>query len=232
MCRAVIGWMLVAAGVGAASAAAQSPVIVDVTQEPSHHWEMSNDWVRVLDVVVAPHTTTLMHRHVDDYLFVTLVGGDADITNQRWGQPPAHLDLHAGDVNFAAGLFAHSAAVNSDRAFHNTTIALRHAATNVKRCDSGCVWRADQWVVTRATIPPGGKIEISATATQPALLVGVSTVQLTRSGGRGGTSVVRGGPGAIAWLGGGAAGGLNGGPLTNTGSSPAQIVVLAFKPAV
>ncbi len=226
----VIGSVL-AASVVATTVAARSLDIVDVTQEPHHHVVMTNDWVRVLDVIVPAHTSTLMHRHVDDYLFVTLEGGAAQISNQRWGDPPAELDLHVGDVNFAAGLFAHLATVNSDGPFHNTTIALRQPATNVQRCDSGCVWRADQWVVTRATIPPGGTIDIHATATQPALLVGVSSVALSRPGAAGGASVVRGGPGAFAWMGGGAGGGLSGGPVANAGSSPAQIVVLAFKPA-
>ena len=122
----VIESMLIVGGVVATNALAQVPPIVDVTHEPRHHLEMTNDCVRVFDVVVAPHTTTLVHRHVDDYLFVTLVGGDADVTNVRWGDAPSPLILHAGDVNFAAGLFAHSAAVNSDGPFHNTTIALRH----------------------------------------------------------------------------------------------------------
>src|SRR5208283_4221900 len=118
----------------------------------------------------------MVHRHVDDYLFVTLAGGDADVTNLRVGEPPAHLVLHAGDVNFAAGLFSHSATVNSDGPFHNVTVALLHAATHVERCDTGCVWRSDQWVVTRATIPPGGRLDIGATADRPALLIGVSKI--------------------------------------------------------
>ena len=109
-----------------ASAFAQAPPkVVDVTHEPSHHLALSNEHVRVFNVIVAPHTTTLIHRHDRDYMFVTY--GENEITTQRVGDSTVHLTLHDGEVRFTPGGFAHSAEVLSDHPFHNSTIELLEA---------------------------------------------------------------------------------------------------------
>src|SRR6476646_4130735 len=84
---------------------------VEITSEPSHHLVLENAFVRVFDVSVAPKATTLVHRHNNDYVFVTL--GDADITNARVGAQPARLQLKDGDARYTAGGFAHAAINNS-----------------------------------------------------------------------------------------------------------------------
>jgi hypothetical protein len=45
---------------------------VQVSEEPRHHKVLANEWVRVLDVHVPPHDTTLMHKHSTPSVFIVL----------------------------------------------------------------------------------------------------------------------------------------------------------------
>jgi quercetin dioxygenase-like cupin family protein len=105
--------------------AAQTTTEVEVTSEPSHHLALENEYVRVFKVEVAPHTSTLMHRHRHDYVFVTL--GDAHVSNEVEGKPPVDVKLTDGDTRFVAGNFAHVAKNLSDQSFRNVTIELMQA---------------------------------------------------------------------------------------------------------
>jgi hypothetical protein len=66
--------------------AAQTATEVEITAEPSHHLALENEFIRVFKVEVAPHASTLMHRHRHDYVFVTL--GDAHVSNEVEGKLP------------------------------------------------------------------------------------------------------------------------------------------------
>lgn len=101
---------------------AQTTTEVEITAEPSHHLVLENEYVRVFKVEVAPHTSTLMHRHRHDYIFVTL--GDAHVSNEVEGKPPVDLKLPDGDTRFTPGNFAHMAKDLSDEPFRNVTIEL------------------------------------------------------------------------------------------------------------
>ena len=102
--------------------AAQTATEVEITSEPSHHLALENEYLRVFQVEVAPHTATLMHRHRHDYVFVTL--GDAHISNEVEGKPPVDVRLTDGDARFTSGNFAHVARNLSDRPFRHVTIEL------------------------------------------------------------------------------------------------------------
>lgn len=45
---------------------------VQVSQEPRHHKVLENAYVRVLDVRIPPHDTTMMHKHSTPSVFVML----------------------------------------------------------------------------------------------------------------------------------------------------------------
>src|SRR5689334_1661157 len=45
---------------------------VAITAEPHHHLLLENQQVRVWLAEVAPHDSTLMHRHDHDYAFVSI----------------------------------------------------------------------------------------------------------------------------------------------------------------
>ena len=93
---------------------AEAPA-VELTAEPSHHLALENEQVRVFQVEVAPHASTLLHRHGHDYLFVTL--GDARFTNEVQGKAPVEVKLADGETRFTPGDFAHTAKNLADRPF-------------------------------------------------------------------------------------------------------------------
>jgi quercetin dioxygenase-like cupin family protein len=101
---------------------AQTTTEVEITAEPSHHLVLENEYLRVFKVEVSPQVSTLMHRHRHDYVFVTL--GDAHLSNEVEGKPPADVKLTDGDTRFTPGNFAHVARNLSDQPFRNVTIEL------------------------------------------------------------------------------------------------------------
>lgn len=120
------------------SAAAQTaaPATVEITAEPFHHLVLKNKKVRVFSVEVPPKASTLMHRHKNDYVFVTL--GDSEVMNLRQGEKPAELRLNDGDVRFTKGGFAHIARNLKDVPFRNVTIEVLKPARGIVRlatCD-------------------------------------------------------------------------------------------------
>ncbi len=102
--------------------AAQTVSEVEITSEPSHHFALENEYIRVFKVEVAPHASTLMHRHRHDYIYVTL--GDAHVSNEVEGKPPVDVRLADGETRSTAGNFAHVARNLSDHPFRNVTIEL------------------------------------------------------------------------------------------------------------
>ena len=101
---------------------APTTIEVQITSEPSHHLVLENESMRVFKVEVAPHASTLMHRHRHDYVFVTL--GDVHASNQVEGKPSVDLKLSDGETRLVAGNFAQVAKHLSDQPFRNATIEL------------------------------------------------------------------------------------------------------------
>jgi hypothetical protein len=231
---------------------AQAPQIVDVSHEPRHHLVLSNAYVRVFNVIVAAHTTTLIHRHDRDYLYVTL--GNADIAAQKVNDTAVKLSLHDGEVRFAAGGFAHSAAVTGDSDFHNTTIELLKPATHLQQCTVSCAepaacsvtrggacpavtrdFGADQWTAVSVTLPPAGRLELVDGA-GAVLVVAVSGVALARGGPASGDAPIRGGPGTLGWVSASPRPGADGHTgaartLINASKVPARFVMVEFRNA-
>jgi len=98
------------------------PSEVEITSEPSHHLAFQNSYVRVFQVEVAPHSSTLLHRHRHDYIFVSL--GPAEISNEVEGKSPITLKLQDGEARFTQGNFAHVARNLANTPFRNVTIEL------------------------------------------------------------------------------------------------------------
>ena len=57
---------------------------VPVEHEPSHRWIFENQYVRVLDVVLAPGESTLFHTHSHDSIAVRLT--DSTVQEQPFGE--------------------------------------------------------------------------------------------------------------------------------------------------
>jgi quercetin dioxygenase-like cupin family protein len=168
---------------------AQQSQPVEITSEPRHHLVFENEYVRVFDVTVEPKTSTLVHRHNHDYLFVTL--GDSDVASVRPGEQPVHLVLKDGETRFTPGNFAHAAINQSDKPFHNITIELLKPSTNVATCKESCsapcpggsdacgsraeqLITSDQWIVTSINSETG-KFPAEAEKS-PRLLIAVDNI--------------------------------------------------------
>lgn len=110
------------------------PAAVPITSEPHHRLVFASRTVRIFDVVVPPHASTLWHRHDYDYFFVVL--NHSRVRVEQPGQPPKDLDLPAGAVRVAGGGFVHALQNEDDTAFHNVTVELLDPHTLAGRC--GC----------------------------------------------------------------------------------------------
>ncbi len=215
--------------------AAQTASEVEITAEPSHHLAVENEYVRVFKVEVAPHASTLMHRHHHDYVYVTL--GDAYLSNEVEGKAPVDAKLSDGETRFATGNFAHIARNLSDQPFRNVTIELMQ---DEKLRQTPSPWPEESGEKTF----PGGRskilfvkdgvrvseVNLAPGAIVPShhhdgshLLVAVSDLDLRSD--VDGSGPMRGQlkTGDIKWLPGGYTH-----TLTNVGKSPARFVTVEF----
>jgi len=102
------------------SGPSKTPKEVEITAEPSHHMVFQNRYVRVFQVEIPAKSSTLLHRHRHDYVFVSL--GAADISNEVEGKPPVEVKLNDGEARFTPGNFAHVARNLAPTSFRNITI--------------------------------------------------------------------------------------------------------------
>jgi quercetin dioxygenase-like cupin family protein len=214
---------------------AQTATEVEITAEPSHHLALDNEYVRVFKVEVAPHASTLMHRHRHDYVYVTL--GDAHLSNEVEGKPPAEVKFADGDTRFAAGNFAHIARNLSDQPFRNVTIELMQdeklrqtpshwpEEAGEKTFPGGStkiLFVKDGVRVSEANLEPGATIP-SHHHDAPHLLIAVTDLDIRSDVEGKGAMPGKFGAGDIKWLPGGYTH-----TLTNVGKKPARFVTLEF----
>ena len=106
----------------------QSPikteVAVPVADEPHHAHIFQNGYVQVYNVAVPPLDATLLHRHDQPYIYLTL--GATDIINEVEGKPPVHMTLEDGATRYSLGGFAHLVRTDAGILFHNITVVLLH----------------------------------------------------------------------------------------------------------
>jgi len=102
---------------------AQTTRELEISAEPSHHLELASiGSERVFRVEVAPHASTLLHRHRHDYVSITL--GPAHVLDEVEGKPLVELRLNDGETRFSPGNFAHVVKNLSDQPYRNLTIEL------------------------------------------------------------------------------------------------------------
>ena len=221
-------------------ASAQQPDVVEMTSEPSHHFVLQNDFVRVFHVLAPAKASTLIHRHHNDYVYVTI--SDTDLVNSRVGEPPADVKLKDGEVRYTKGGFAHSVRNESDHPFHNVTIELMQPASGVHYCTESCsvpvscadargacpsaqiVIESDQWRAISMTVPPGAVWTENGDAL-PHLMIPVTDLDLKQKDqGKPATELHRV-AGESVWD------GPVGHSLTNSGTQTARLITLEFKNA-
>jgi quercetin dioxygenase-like cupin family protein len=215
--------------------AAQTATEVEITAEPSHRLTLENEYIRVFKVEVAPHASTLMHRHRHDYVFVTL--GDAYVYNEVEGKPPVDLRLSDGETRFAPGNFAHVAKNLSDQPFRNVTIELMRdeklrqtpshwpEGSGEKTFPGGRIttlFVKDGVRGSEVNLEPGAIVP-SHHHDGPHLLVAVTDLDIRRDVEGMGTMPGKFKSGDVKWLPGGYTH-----TLTNVGKSPARFVTVEF----
>ena len=212
----------------------QSVSEVEITAEPRHRLSLENQYVRVFEVDVPPHESTLMHRHRHDYIFVTL--GASEVSNEVEGKPAATLKLQDGETRFTPGNFAHIARNLASTPFRNVTIEFLHdkAAAPAKwEQERGLnvltggtqeiLFVKDGVRVSEIELQPGGVLP-KHRHTGPHLVVAISDLDLHND--------VEGKPASSAELKSGDIKWIAGGythTLTNAGKQQAKFVTLEFR---
>lgn len=111
---------------------AQTPTAVPVSAEPHHHLVLENSYVRVYYVDVAPHASTLEHRHDLPYFAVLLSGGTAP------SGPSTEATSQTADAArtlYSPGHISHTVPNPADVSFRNVTVELLHPQGTVRnRC--------------------------------------------------------------------------------------------------
>ena len=150
---------------------------VQVSEEPRHHKVIANEWVRVLDVHIPPHDTTLMHKHSTPSVFIVL-------SNTRTG---SQVLVEPGKPAFAAGNIWFESFEEKPRIhrvwnedtieFHVMDIELPHspnpAGNAMDPPFSKLLFDAKPARVYRLTLPPG-QHQALPRSTSPILVVGLS----------------------------------------------------------
>jgi quercetin dioxygenase-like cupin family protein len=133
---------------------AQSPAVT-LDHEAKHHLVLSNEWVRVFDVTVPAHDSTLYHVHPNDYVYVTF--GDVQLKAQPLGGPATDLALKDGEVRFTKAPISHRVVNPSAAAFHNLTIEmLKSSGVPLAATTAGpIVLENDRVRVERIVLAPG-----------------------------------------------------------------------------
>ena len=215
--------------------AAQTTTEVELTAEPSHHLAVDNQYIRAFKVEVAANSSTLMHRHRHDYIYVTL--GDAHLSNEVQGKPPADVKLSDGETRFTPGDFAHIARNLSDQPFRNVTIELMQdeklrqtpshwpgesGETPFTGGRSKILFVKDGVRVSEVDLDPGATMP-SHHHDLPHLLVAVTDLDLRSDVDGQGPMPGKFKAGDIKWLPGGYTH-----TLTNLGKNPARLVTVEF----
>jgi hypothetical protein len=82
---------------------AQTAKEVDISAEPSHHLGRADyGCEQAFNVEVAPHASTLLHRHRHDYVSITL--GAAHVLDEVEGKTPMELRLNDGEARFSSAI--------------------------------------------------------------------------------------------------------------------------------
>jgi hypothetical protein len=103
---------------------------VPITKEPHHHLILENSYVRVFRVEIISPDATLLHRHDNPYVYMSI--GKAEFTNAVEGKPDTRVKLTDGQLGYSRGSFSHIIRTEGDTPFYNLTIELLHPQGEVR----------------------------------------------------------------------------------------------------
>lgn len=112
---------------------APAPAAVPVSNEPHHHLVLENSYIRAYYVDVAPHESTLQHRHDLPYFGVLLSGGGGPAAPAAGAATPQ--SSQAPRAIYSPGGVSHTVRNPSDVPFRNVTVELLRPQGRVRnRC--------------------------------------------------------------------------------------------------
>lgn len=209
----------------------QSSPAVPLTSEMHHHLALKNEYVRVFQVEVAPHTSTLLHRHDHDYIWVGI--GAAEVTNAVEGKEPVPLKVADGQTTFTPGPLTHLARNDAATPFRNVTVEILKpkkddpaAQAEARGLDAGhgaaveTLFLHDGVRARDVILNPQAMLHMEEKA-PPRLIIAVSAIRLRDHAN--GKRAVDQPAGGFAWV--------PAGPsmLVNLGDQPAHFVMLDFQ---
>jgi quercetin dioxygenase-like cupin family protein len=151
-----------------------SPVALE--HEAKHHLVLSNDYVRLYNVIVPAGDSTLYHKHPDDYAFITF--GGVRLKSQMLGGKKSDLVIGDGEVRFTKAPIAHRVLNPSNTEFHNLSIdIMKSNGVPLANPPGGTVVLDNAKLrVVRITLEPG-QSSIKHVHTGPGLDVAVHPAQ-------------------------------------------------------
>jgi quercetin dioxygenase-like cupin family protein len=134
-------WFAAAATATLAAQGAPMPTyMVPATREPHHTVKLENQYVRVLDVTVAPFDGTLYHIHENPYVYVSI--GPATLKAQVEGSNDiADLNLKDGEVRYSP-VVTHRVGNIGATPFRNITVQIQGRDTTAVDARSAAPARA------------------------------------------------------------------------------------------
>ena len=206
---------------------------VTLANEPHHHPVLANDFVRVFHVKVAPHDSTLLHKHDRDYVMVQLTS--SDISNTPFESPGQQLHVEPGEAQLVKAPLIHVVRNDGETPYANISVEiLRSSPLHPPGAVAAGNFGGDGTVtkllfendVVRAwdtEIQPGGT-QAHHVHQLPYLAIAVTDLSLKNVPDKGSPSTISHKAGEVVWM-----NAPYGHTLTNMSDHPARFISLEFK---
>jgi hypothetical protein len=107
---------------------AQEPKVITMDKEPHHHLSLTNDYVKVFKVEVAPGDSIVLHRHDQDTIAIAI--GNQEVTVGIPGKPDVHQTNADAQVRLQRAGYVHSTHVDGNARYHTVAVELLLPQTN------------------------------------------------------------------------------------------------------
>jgi hypothetical protein len=105
--------------------------VISIADEPHHHLEIDNEWVRAYAVEIGPHQSTLCHLHASPYLMY--VAGEADIINMPRNAEAEKHHFYPDFCDFAPAGLEHIVENVGEAPFRNMIFEVLSAGEKLRR---------------------------------------------------------------------------------------------------
>jgi hypothetical protein len=137
----------------AAQTPSPEPAAVPVSNEPHHHLVLENSYIRAYYVNVAPHESTLQHRHDLPYFGVLVSGGGSPAAPAVGAATPQ--SSQAPRAIYSPGGVSHTVRNPADVPFRNVTVELLRPQGRVR---NRCTEIVQGQPLEQCDLPPAGEV--------------------------------------------------------------------------